>query len=66
MESYTFVFKNEAFENLMKGKGGSPEDAELFARIFALNREGHHVRIVEKDTGVIIHEFLPKSRSSEC
>jgi hypothetical protein len=66
MESFTFVFSVPDFEDLMKGRSGVPVSiTELFARVTALNAAGHHVRIIEKNTGELIHEFLPKSRSDE-
>ena len=67
METYTFVFTSVDFQDLMKGKSGVPAQAvQLFARVAKLNAEGHHVRIVEKNTGELLHEFLPPSRSSKC
>ena len=66
MESYTFVFTATDFDDLMKGKSGVPEPAvQLFARVTKLNAEGHHVRIIEKNTGELLHEFLPNSRPSK-
>ena len=66
METYTFVFTSVDFQDLMKGKSGVPAQAvQLFARVAKLNAEGHHVRIIEKNTGELIHEFLPKSRFNE-
>jgi hypothetical protein len=62
MDTYTFVFMAADFEDLMKGKSGVPVPAvQLFDRVAKLNAEGHHVRIIEKNTGELLHEFLPKS-----
>ena len=67
METYTFVFRLVDFNDLMRGNSGVPEPAaQLFERVTKLNAEGHHVRIIEKNTGELLHEFLPKSRSSEA
>jgi hypothetical protein len=65
MDTYTFMFKTAIFEALMKGKGGPVTDTDLFARIARVNREGHHVRIIDEATDELIHEFLPKSQSNE-
>jgi hypothetical protein len=67
METYTFMFKCADFEDLMKGRSGVPvTEVQLFARVASLNAAGHLVRIIDKDTGNLTHEFLPKSRSGEC
>jgi hypothetical protein len=64
METYTFVFSRADFNDLMKGNSGVPAPAaQLFARVTKLNAAGHHVRIIEKNTGELLHEFLPKSQS---
>ena len=66
METYTFVFDSTDFHALMQGKSGVPQSAaDLFARITKLNAAGNHVRIIEKNTGELIHEFLPKSQPNE-
>jgi hypothetical protein len=66
METYTFVFTSADFNDLMKGRSGVPAPVvQFFDRVAKLNAEGHHVRIVEKNTGELLHEFLPPSRSSE-
>jgi hypothetical protein len=62
METYTFVFTAADFQDLMKGKSGVAVPAvQLFDRVAKLNAAGHHVRIIEKNTGELLHEFLPKS-----
>ncbi len=64
METYTFVFTLADFNDLMKGNSGvSAAATQLFAKVTKLNADGHHVRIIEKNTGELLHEFLPKSRS---
>jgi hypothetical protein len=58
METYTFVFTAADFNDLIQGKSGVPVPA---MQLFELNAAGHHVRIIEKNTGELLHEFLPKS-----
>jgi hypothetical protein len=66
METYTFVFTPADFNDLINGKNGVPVPAvQLFDSVAKLNAAGHHVRIIEKNTGELLHEFLPTSRSSE-
>jgi hypothetical protein len=66
METHTFAFRYTDFDDLMRGKSGIPATVvQLFARVASLNAAGHHIRIVDQDSGVLIHEFLPRSRSSE-
>ena len=65
METFTFEFRGSDFDDLMKRKTGLPKmEADIFARIARLNRAGHRVVIVDKDTHQLIHEFLPIPRSS--
>jgi hypothetical protein len=63
METFTFAFQRSDFDDLMKGRSGvEAEAAALFARIRRLNAIGNHVRIFDKMTGELIHEFLPNRR----
>jgi hypothetical protein len=65
METFTFAFDRSDFDDLMNGRSGvAAEAAALFARIGRLNRIGNHVRIIDRNTGELIHEFLPTSQSS--
>jgi hypothetical protein len=65
MERYTFIFTLADFNDLMKGNSGVPDPVvQLFSRVTKLNAEGHHVRIIEKNTGELLHEFLPRSNES--
>jgi hypothetical protein len=65
METHTFVFALADFNDLMKGNSGVPDPVvQLFSRVTKLNAEGHHVRIMEKNTGELLHEFLPRSNES--
>jgi hypothetical protein len=64
METYTTIMLARAdFEDLMKRDhpGERAKHTEVFARIAALNAAGHLVRIIDKSTGELIHEFLPKA-----
>jgi hypothetical protein len=66
METYIFMFKSADFEDLMKGKSGVPlTGTRLFHRVASLNCSGHYVRVIDKDTGELIHEFLPRVRPLE-
>jgi hypothetical protein len=59
------MFARIDFDDLMRrDPGDRAEHTEVFARIAALNAAGHHVRIIDKGTGELIHEFLPKSRGN--
>ena len=65
MDTFTFAFDRLDFDDLMNGNSGvAAEAAALFARITRLNAAGHHVRIIERRTGELIHEFLPKPKSN--
>jgi hypothetical protein len=64
METFTFAFNRSDFDDLMKGHAGvAAEAAALFARIARLTRVGNHVRIIDRNTGELMHEFLPNNRS---
>ena len=63
METHTIILARAEFDDLMKpDQRVRAKHAKVFARIAALNAAGHHVRILDKSTGELIHEFLPKSR----
>jgi hypothetical protein len=59
MNTLTFSLSRTGFEDLMAGRSGVPvPETQLFARIARLNAAGHDVRIIDKETGELINEFL--------
>ena len=66
MDTFTFAFDRFEFDDLMKGHSDvSAEAAELFARIGRHNAVGDHVRIIDRSSGDLLHEFLSAPRSNE-
>jgi hypothetical protein len=66
METHTFEIERSDFDKLMNHFTGFPGmEADISLRIARLNADGHRVIVIEKDTGEVLHEFLPKFQSNE-